>query len=86
MIAAHRNMAGWWFYHLGRLRAGDQILLETPRQKFDYRVQALNTVPGDDLAPLRPAVAGPRLLTLYSCTLPKTTRRLVATALLKTGA
>ena len=85
VIAAHRNMAGWWFYHLGRLRAGDQILLETPCQGYRYRVETLATVPGDDLAPLLPRGAGRPLLTLYSCTLPKTTRRLVATALLESG-
>jgi len=83
VIAAHRNMAGWWFYDLGRLRAGDQVLLETPSQKYSYRVQSIATVPGDDFAPLRPGKAGQSLLTLYSCTLPKTTRRLVATAQLE---
>lgn len=83
VIAAHRNMAGWWFYRLNTLRHGDRLTVETPEQIYTYRVVKVREVPGHDLSVLRAKPGMKPTLTLYSCTLPKTTKRLVVTATLE---
>lgn len=83
VIAAHRNTAGWWFYRLDKLRKGDRLTLETPYQVFTYRVEKVREVPETDLSVLHAKPGMKPRLTLYSCTLPKTTKRLVATATLE---
>lgn len=82
VVAAHRNAYGWWFYRLNELRQGDFVVLQTPGRKFLFRVAASRVVSVRDTSILHwpaDAQAAPRL-TLYSCTLPKTTRRLVVIA------
>ncbi len=80
VIAAHRNAYGWWFYRLNDLQPGDFVALQVPGRKFLYRVALSRIVSVYDTSILhsRPKAA-PRL-TLYSCTLPKTQRRLVVIA------
>lgn len=80
VIAAHRNAFGWWFYRLNDLQPGDFVVLQVPERKFIYRVAASRIVSVQDTSILhsRPDAA-PRL-TLYSCTLPKTEKRLVVIA------
>lgn len=80
VIAAHRNAFGWWFYRLNKLHPGDFVELATPGRKFIYTVKISRTVSVRDTSILHHhAKASPRL-TLYSCTLPKTDRRLVVVA------
>lgn len=80
VIAAHRNAYGWWFYRLNDLQPGDFVVLQVPERKFIYRVATSRIVSVQDTSILhsRPNAA-PRL-TLYSCTLPKTEKRLVVVA------
>lgn len=80
VIAAHRNAYGWWFYRLNDLQPGDFVVLQVPERKFIYRVAVSRIVSVYDTSILhsRPDAA-PRL-TLYSCTLPKTEKRLVVIA------
>ena len=84
VIAAHRNMAGSWFYQLHALQPGDRITLETPQEIFTYRVKQVKEVSENDLSVLRTRPNMKPRLTLYSCTLPKTAKRLVAVADLQT--
>jgi len=80
VIAAHRNAFGWWFYRLGDLRPNDFVVLQVPGEKFIYRVAFSRTVSVHDTSILEePLHSAPRL-TLYSCTLPKTEKRLVVVA------
>ncbi len=85
VIAAHRNAFGWWFYRLNELSSGDIVVLRVPGRKLVYRVAAKRTVSVRDISILkaRPKTA-PRL-TLYTCTLPKTPRRLVVIANLQSS-
>lgn len=86
VIAAHRNAYGWWFRRLDQLNPGDMVVLDTPEQRFIYRVKVRQVLNDDDtgvLGPL-PETAAPRL-TLYSCTLPKSDRRIVVTASLESS-
>jgi LPXTG-site transpeptidase (sortase) family protein len=80
VIAAHRNMAGWWFYRLDALRPGDRLSLVTPNQIFTYKVEQVREIPASNASVLRAKPGQKPRLTLYSCTLPKTDKRLVATA------
>lgn len=83
VIAAHRNMAGWWFYHLNKMSTGDVVTLATPGQLFRYRVQTVRRVPDKNTSLLRVLPGRPARLTLYSCTLPKTKDRLTVVAQLQ---
>jgi sortase A len=80
VVAAHRNAYGWWFYRLNELQTGDFVVLQVPGRKFIYRVAVSRVVSVNDTSILHSrAKAAPRL-TLYSCTLPKTEKRLVVIA------
>jgi sortase A len=86
VIAAHRNAFGWWFRRLDQLGSGDLIVLETLGASFIYRVSQSQVLDDDDTHVLaQPKFSSPAHLTLYSCTLPKSKRRIVVTALLQTG-
>jgi LPXTG-site transpeptidase (sortase) family protein len=87
VIAAHRNAYGWWFRHLDKLAPGDPIALETPEARFIYHVVDSYIVDTDNTAALaQNPDSFPPVLTLYSCTLPKSERRLVVVAVLESGA
>lgn len=82
VIAAHRNAYGWWFNKLDEIENGDLIHLETPQNYYVYEVAFSKLVDSNDntmLAPPSSPSAVPRL-TLYTCTLPKSQRRLVVVA------
>jgi len=80
VIAAHRNAFGWWFYRLGELRPNDFVVLQVPGEKFIYRVASSRIVSVHDTSILEEPLQGAPRLTLYSCTLPKTEKRLVVVA------
>ncbi len=80
VIAAHRNAFGWWFYRLGELRPDDFVVLQVPGEKFIYRVAFSRVVSVHDTSILEEPLRGAPRLTLYSCTLPKTEKRLVVVA------
>jgi len=80
VIAAHRNAFGWWFYRLGELRPDDFVVLQVPGEKFIYRVAFSRIVSVHDTSILEEPLHGAPRLTLYSCTLPKTEKRLVVVA------
>jgi LPXTG-site transpeptidase (sortase) family protein len=82
VIAAHRNVYGAWFNRLDGLLPGSEIELRTPQETFTYRVSLLYTVADNDASVLR-APAGPDALprlTLVTCTLPRSTSRVVVVA------
>jgi LPXTG-site transpeptidase (sortase) family protein len=81
VIAGHRNLGQWWFYHLGSLRPRDSITLQTMGKTYRYRVQSVRTVPDSALHLLQVRSKKP-VLTLYTCTVPKTSRRVLVSAVL----
>ena len=85
VIAAHRNAYGWWFYHLNLLKKGDSVVLQVPGRKMTYQVTATRTVSVRDTSILHWRAKNSSCLTLYTCTLPKTTQRLVVIANLKSS-
>lgn len=82
VIAGHRNVYGSWFYRIDELWAGSLITLRTPEASYNYQVLTVQTVAESD-STVRHAPtelnAAP-LLTLYTCTLPHTSNRIVVTA------
>jgi sortase A len=82
VIAAHRNVYGSYFYRVDELLPGSKIILRTPREDYTYQVVQTFTVADTDSsikqAPTDPN--SPPLLTLYTCTIPRTTTRIVVTA------
>lgn len=81
VIAGHRNMYGWWFYRLGMLGSGATIKLSTPQRTCVYKVAKTTIVRETDTWVLHspPAGAAPRL-TLYTCALPHSSKRIVVVA------
>lgn len=83
-VAAHRVTAGNPFYHLGDLRAGDKVLIDTRSLTYVYRVARSERVLPDDTAVLDPVPGHPRrqphhaLITLITCDPPWTgTHRII---------
>jgi sortase A len=62
VIAGHRDT---FFRPLRRIRIGDEIVLETPRGRVEYRVSSLRVTGSDDLSVL--AQGGRDVLTLITC-------------------
>jgi len=52
-IAGHRTTFGAWFRHIGSIRGGDTISLQTPYATFHYRVQYHRVVSSDDWSIIR---------------------------------
>ncbi|MCU1601581.1 MAG: Membrane protein [Frankiales bacterium] len=73
-IAGHRTTFGRPFNHIDELNVGDEVVLETPFNKFHYKVvpgwgtdgHAYKIVDPSDYTVVQP-VAGKSLLTLTSC-------------------
>ncbi len=81
VIAAHRNIFGSYFYRLDELLPGAKIVLRTPTQRFHYTVVQTFQVGDTDAAAVRAtAPDAPPVLTLYTCTIPRTSNRIVVTA------
>lgn len=74
-IAGHRNVYGKWFKDLNRLRAGDQIILRTPKQAHTYRVTKSRIVRSNDFSVLRRTKTP--TLTLVTCMIPHAKHRLI---------
>lgn len=81
VIAGHRNMYGWWFYRLGQLGNNSTIELHSPTEIFTYKVAKTAVLKETDTWILRnpPPGAAPRL-TLYTCTIPHSSKRIVVLA------
>ena len=82
VVASHRNVHGAYFWYLTRVRPGALITLQTPRETFTYRVVSAGVVPESqtDLLDNYTPQGAPARLTLYTCTLPVSPRRLVVVA------
>ncbi|MBV9470194.1 MAG: sortase, partial [Abitibacteriaceae bacterium] len=82
IIAAHRNMYGWWFYRLGQLGSNSIIKLKSPTETYTYKVAKMTVTHATDTAilddPINPDAA-PRL-TLYTCAIPHGSKRIVVVA------
>ncbi len=74
-IAAHRNVYGSWFKDLNLLRAGDTILLQTPKSSYTYKVTLSKIVDSDNTAVLNPTRGA--TLTLVTCMIPYARHRLI---------
>lgn len=86
-IAGHRNVYGSYFYKIDLLLAGAPIELRTPDQTFVYRVISVTAVSETDTSVLQPP-SGPDLtplLTLVTCTIPRTPNRIIVKAALETS-
>jgi LPXTG-site transpeptidase (sortase) family protein len=82
VIAGHRNVYGSFFYRLGELGSNSIIQLCTPDQTFTYKVATTFVTASIDTSVLQAPLnkQAPPRLTLYTCTLPKTTNRIVVVA------
>jgi LPXTG-site transpeptidase (sortase) family protein len=82
VIAGHRNVYGSPFYKADALNAGAPIELRTPRATYTYRVLSVFASTDSDMtmlqAPPEPN-AKPRL-TLVTCTIPRTSNRIIVSA------
>lgn len=82
VVASHRNVHGAYFWYLTEVKPGALITLQTPKESFVYRVTAARLVAESQTEILEtdlPDGAAPRL-TLYTCTLPVSPKRLVVSA------
>lgn len=82
VIAGHRNIYGSPFAQLDYLMSGSQITLETPDETFHYLVVGAYSAADNDPSVTAPPKDGSAHLTLVTCTTPKTTYRLIVTAVL----
>ncbi len=89
VVASHRNVHGAYFWYLTEVKPGALITLQTPQKSFVYRVTAARLVAESQTEILENDLsvsAAPRL-TLYTCTLPVSPKRLVVSAdLVSSGA
>ncbi len=82
VIAGHRNVYGSYFYRVDELLPGSLITLRTPDDSFNYQVVQSHTVADTDVSVLQPPAQkdAPPQLTLITCTVRRTTTRIVVTA------
>lgn len=82
VIAAHRNVYGSYFMRVDELLPGSIITMQTPDASYRYSVIQTYTVADTDTHIRRPSTDphSPPLLTLFTCTLPRTATRVVVTA------
>jgi LPXTG-site transpeptidase (sortase) family protein len=81
VIAAHRNVYGSWFYKVDQLWPGSIVTLRTPEESFDYQIISVRTTHDSDISVLHPPPSDePPRLTLLTCTVPRTTNRIVLVA------
>ena len=82
VIAAHRNVYGSYFMRVDELLPGSIITLQTPDASYRYSVIQTYTVADTDTHIRRPPTdpSSPPLLTLFTCTIPRTATRVVVTA------
>jgi sortase A len=82
VIAGHRNVYGSPFYKVDTLLPGSPIELQTPEGSYTYNVLAVFGATDSDQTVLQPpAERGAKpLLTLITCTIPRTSNRVIVTA------
>ena len=86
-IAGHRNVYGSYFYKVDSLMAGAPIELRTPDKTFVYRVISVTAVSETDTSVLQPPTQpnSAPLLTLVTCTIPRTPNRIIVKAMFETS-
>lgn len=86
VIAAHRNVYGSYFYRVDELLPGAKITLRTPHQSYTYQVIQISQVADTEAATVKalPPPGSPPLLTIYTCTVPLSSNRVVITSQLMT--
>ena len=86
-IAGHRNVYGSYFYKVDSLLAGAPIELRTLEKTFYYRVVSVVPVSETDTSVLQPPTepGATPLLTLVTCTIPRTPSRVIVQAALETS-
>lgn len=84
-IAGHSNIYGSPFYKLNELQPGALIELHTPQATHLYRVLEVKSVVDTDTSVVQPSPDPqmPPLLTLVTCTIPRSFNRVVVTASLE---
>lgn len=84
-IAGHRNVYGSPFYKVDALQPGAPIELRTPDETFLYRVVEVKVAADSDMTVLQPSSDPqmPPLLTLVTCTIPRTSTRIIVSAALE---
>ncbi len=84
-IAGHSNVYGSPFYKINGLQLGAPIELRTPEGTYLYRVLEVKNVVDTDTSVIQPSPDPkmPPLLTLVTCTIPRTFNRVVVTASLE---
>lgn len=87
-IAGHRNVYGSYFYKVDSLMAGAPIEIQTSDGTFMYRVISVAAYSETDTSALQPPPDpnSPPLLTLVTCTIPRTPNRIIVRAMLETSA
>jgi sortase A len=87
-IAGHSNVYGSPFYKINALQPGAPIELRTPQGTSLYRVLEVKSVVDTDVSVIQPSPDPqmPPLLTLVTCTIPRTLHRVVVTATLEPAA
>lgn len=81
-IAGHRNVYGSPFYRVDQLQPGAPIELRTGTKRYYYRVIEVKAVFDTDTTVLQPSPdpTMPPLLTLVTCTIPRTSNRIIVSA------
>lgn len=79
-IAGHRNIYGSPFYKVDTLQPGAGIQLQTHDATYLYRVIEVKAVGDADTTVLQPSASVPALLTLVTCTIPRTANRIIVSA------
>lgn len=84
-IAGHRNVYGSPFYRVDTLQPGAPIELRTAKGRYYYRVIEVKAVFDTDTTVLQPSPdpTMPPLLTLVTCTIPRTSNRIIVSAALE---
>jgi len=84
-IAGHSNVYGSPFYKINGLQPGAPIELRTPQGTYLYRVLEVKSVVDTDTTVIQPPTDPqmPPLLTLVTCTIPRTLHRVVVSASLE---
>jgi sortase A len=88
VIAGHRNIYGSPFYQVDRLMPGAAIELRTPDATYTYNVLNVFAATDSDQTVMRPPTepGAKPLLTLITCTIPRTSNRIIVTAELQEDA
>jgi sortase A len=84
VIAGHRNVYGSPFYNVDKLMAGAPIELQTPDGTYTYTVVSVFAATDSDQTVMQPPSepdAKPQL-TLITCTIPRTSNRIIVSAIL----